>query len=155
MQYATIPEQRHRLHYSDLTGRFPFQSTKGNEYILIMKDYDSNAILAKPVKNRQAGVLKDAFIDLFQRFNRVGAALLFYILNNKCSNDLKLALSKNNLKFQLAPPHQHRRNAAERAIQTFKNHFIAGLASTDPKFPIHEWDRLIPQAEITFIKPTP
>jgi hypothetical protein len=38
---------------------------------------------------------------------------------------------------------------AERAIQTFKNHFIAILAGTDPAFPLHLWDKLIPQAETT------
>lgn len=43
----------------------------------------------------------------------------------------------------------HRRNAAERAISTFKDHFIAGLASTDKLFPIHLWDRLIPQSILT------
>ena len=43
----------------------------------------------------------------------------------------------------------HRRNVAERAIQTFKDHFIAGLASVDPQFPMHEWNRLLPQAIIT------
>ena len=51
--------------------------------------------------------------------------------------------------YQLVPPHNHRANPAERAIQTFKNHFIAGLCSCDPDFPIREWDRLLPQAEIT------
>ena len=35
-------------------------------------------------------------------------------------------------------------NAAERAIRTFKNHFIAGLASIDNQYPIREWDRLLP-----------
>jgi hypothetical protein len=43
----------------------------------------------------------------------------------------------------------HLRNAAERAIQTFKEHFVAGLSSVDPNFPLHLWDRLLPQAEIT------
>ena len=47
------------------------------------------------------------------------------------------------------PPHIHRRNSAERAIQTFKNHFIAGLASTDPNFPLSNWCHLLPQAELT------
>ena len=47
------------------------------------------------------------------------------------------------------PPHIHRRNSAKRAIQTFKNHFIAGLASTDPNFPLSNWCRLLPQAELT------
>ena len=45
------------------------------------------------------------------------------------------------------PPKIHRRNAAERAIQTFKNHFLAGIATYNPKFPINEWDRLFQQAE--------
>jgi hypothetical protein len=47
------------------------------------------------------------------------------------------------------PPHCHRRNASERAIRTFKEHFVAGLSSVDPTFPLHLWDRLLPQAEIT------
>ena len=49
-------------------------------------------------------------------------------------------------KYQLVPPHIHRRNAAERAIQTFKNHFIAGLSSVHKLFPMHLWCRLIPQS---------
>lgn len=44
------------------------------------------------------------------------------------------------------PPHNKRHNAAERAIQTFKNHFVAGLCSCYPDFPIHLWDRLLPHA---------
>ena len=55
------------------------------------------------------------------------------------------------------PPHNHRRNSADRAIQTFKNHFIAGLASTDPNFPLSNWCRLRPQAELTLnlLRPSP
>jgi hypothetical protein len=53
------------------------------------------------------------------------------------------------VEYQLVPPHCHRRNAAERAICTFKEHFVAGLASVDPNFTLHFWDRLLPQAEIT------
>jgi hypothetical protein len=51
--------------------------------------------------------------------------------------------------YQLVPPHCHRRNADERAIRTFKEHFLAGMESVDPDFPMHLWDRLLPQAEIT------
>jgi hypothetical protein len=40
----------------------------------------------------------------------------------------------------------HRRNTAKRAIRTFKNHFIAGLCSFNKDFPLHLWDRLVPQA---------
>ena len=62
---------------------------------------------------------------------------------------MKLALITEKLDYELAPPHMHRRNAAERAIRTFKNHFLAGLAACPPHFPITEWDRLIPQAQLT------
>jgi hypothetical protein len=53
------------------------------------------------------------------------------------------------MEYQLVPPHVHWANAAERAIRTFKNHFIAGLSSTDKLFPLNLWDQLLPQAEIT------
>jgi hypothetical protein len=48
-----------------------------------------------------------------------------------------------------SPHHCHRRNAAERAIRTFKENFVAGLSSADLTFPLHLCDRLLPQAEIT------
>ena len=43
----------------------------------------------------------------------------------------------------------HRCNFAERSIRTWKNHFIAGLCSTDSQFPMHLWSRLLPQATLT------
>jgi len=46
-------------------------------------------------------------------------------------------------------PHNHRVNAAERAIQTFKDAFIAVLATTDQDFPLQLWDRLAPQVQDT------
>ena len=57
--------------------------------------------------------------------------------------------NKNNVNYQLAPPHCHRTNMAERSIQTFKNHFKAGLATCDPSFPLREWDRLLEQTVLT------
>ena len=51
--------------------------------------------------------------------------------------------------IQLVEPHDHRVNAAERAIQTFKHHFIAGLATVDIDFPIQLWDEFLPQAQMT------
>jgi hypothetical protein len=53
------------------------------------------------------------------------------------------------MSYQLVPPHCHRTNAAERAIRAFKEHFKYSFATVDPDFPIHLWDRLLPQAEIT------
>jgi hypothetical protein len=47
--------------YTDQTGRFPVVSSKGNKYIMILYDYDSNAILAQPIKDRTAPELLRAF----------------------------------------------------------------------------------------------
>jgi hypothetical protein len=58
-------------------------------------------------------------------------------------------IEKKGLIYQLVPPNNHRSNKAERAIQTFKSHFVSGLCTLDDSFPMHTWDKLIPQAEKT------
>ena len=72
-----------------------------------------------------------------------------HVLDNECSKVLKEYIEEENETFQLVPPNLHRRNAAERAMQTFKNHFIAGIVSTHNDFPLHVWCRLLPQVIIT------
>jgi hypothetical protein len=42
-------------------GIFPVVSSKGNKYIMILYDYDINAILAQPIKDRTAPELLRAF----------------------------------------------------------------------------------------------
>ena len=44
------------------------------------------------------------------------------------------ALIHKKTSYQLVPPHTHRKNLAERTIQTYKNHLKPGLASLDPEF---------------------
>ncbi len=51
--------------------------------------------------------------------------------------------------FQLVPPQDHWRNIVEKAIQTFKAHFISILCGTDITFPLHLWCRLLRQSEHT------
>jgi len=70
-------------------------------------------------------------------------------LDNKASCPLQEFMATEGIDYQLVPPHLHCCNAAECAICTFKNHFIAGLCSTDKEFPIHLWDCLILQAKLT------
>ena len=51
--------------------------------------------------------------------------------------------------MQLVGPYNHRSNAAERAIQTFKNHTITGLCTCDKDFPSVLWCKVIKQAQDT------
>jgi hypothetical protein len=137
--------------YTDITGRFTTTYISGNKYILILYDYDSNSnsVLAAPRKNRgDKDMVRD--FDLFvQSLIIRGLKPSLQRLYNEASLALRNYLTKQGIDYQRAPPHVHRRNNAERAIQTFKNHFIAGLCSVDPNFPLKLWYKLLPQAEIT------
>ena len=123
--------------------------SRGNAYILVVYDYDTNSILAEPLQSRAAAVIRKGWEKLNLVLSKSGRKPELYILDNECSNELKHAMLKNNITFQRVPPYVHRRNATERAIQTFKSHFLAGLATANPTFPVHEWDRLLPQAILT------
>ena len=57
-------------------------------------------------------------------------------MDNEAFIDLKTSLHNNNIRYQLVPPHIHRRNSAERAIRTFKNQLLANLAGANPNFPV-------------------
>jgi hypothetical protein len=137
----------HTIHktYSDQTGKFIIQSSRGNNYVFILYDYDSNSILSIPLKNRQAKSIADAWKLCYIHLKNNGHAPDLHILDNECSDLLKAAFHKYNIDLQRVPPHSHRRNAAERAIQTWKNHFLSGLATCVPDYPATEWDRLMPQ----------
>ena len=88
-------------------------------------------------------------MTIYQKLKKRGHAPKTFILDNEVSDTLVNAFEQNNLVYQKVPPHNKRTNAAERAIQTWKAHFIAGLSTTDPLFPISEWDRLIYQGQVT------
>jgi hypothetical protein len=101
--------------YTDQTGRFPVVSSKGNEYIMILYDYDSNAILAQPIKDRTAPELLKAFQVMEQEMVARGLTPKLMKLDNEASKVLKAYLHQQNITFQLVPPNSHIRNSAERA----------------------------------------
>ena len=105
--------------------------------------------MVQPIKNRESESIIDAWKKCHSRLTGTGHITTRYVLDNECSTQFKDILKSNDIEIELVPPHQHRRNAAERAIRTFKNHVLAGLATCDPNFPLREWDRLTSQAELT------
>ena len=132
--------------FADLTGRFPTTSSSGMQYILI--SLQDGYIHAEAMASRHH---KD-YIQAFQRtitfFQDRGRPTHLLHLDNETSAPLTTHLRKHGIELQYVPPHQHRANRAERAIRTFKNHFIATLSTASPSFPLHLWDRLLPQTEI-------
>jgi hypothetical protein len=144
-----LAEAHNGVVYTNLTGAFPVTSLSGNKYMLILYDYDSNSILVEPMESRSNYEALRAYKVLYTELTRHGLQPQLNILDNEASKAIKPAIMKAGANYQLVEPNNHCVNAAERAIRTFKNHFIAGLCSTDPRFPITLWDKLLPQAVIT------
>jgi hypothetical protein len=125
--------------YTDQTGRFVTPSSNGNNYMMVCYDYDSNFIVAQPFRNRTAKCILDAYKVIHTRLCRGGLRPRLQRLDNECFQHLTDFLHEQDVDFQLVPPSDHRRNAAEHAIRTWQNHFIAGLCSVDKASPLHLW----------------
>jgi hypothetical protein len=125
------------------------RSSKGNSYVMVCYVYDCNYVKVIPIKSRSASEWVKAYDTIHQELTVKGFKPKLQTLDNEASAALKTFFTANDVEYQLVPPHCHRRNAAERAIQIFKEHFLAGLSSVDPTFTLHLWCRLLLQAEIT------
>jgi hypothetical protein len=121
-------------------------SSRGNLSIMVIYEYDGNTIMAEPIKNNKAAELLCSFQVMEQKLTSRRLKPKLMTLENEVSKLLKDYLDDQDINFQLVPPYCHRRNAAESAIHSFKEHLISGLCSTDKAFPMHLWHRLIPQA---------
>jgi len=82
-------------------------------------------------------------------WKNAGITPILHYLDNVVSNKLIVTIKEKKLQYQLASPHDHRLNPAERAIQTFKNHFICNLHDCDKRCPKYLWCRFIPQTVMT------
>jgi len=71
-------------------------------------------------------------------------------MDNQCMKQIKKFLTDNNCELMIVEPHNHRIvKAAKRTIQTFKDHFISALLTTDSEFPLQLWDKLTSHVETT------
>jgi hypothetical protein len=145
--YAVLVDQGQL--YTDLMGKFPVRTSKGNSYVMVCYVFDCNYVKVVTMKSRSAPEWVKAYDHIHQELTAKGFKPKLQTLDNEASTALKHFFTTNDVEYQLAPPHCPRRNAAERSIRTFKEQFVAGLSSVDPTFPLHLWDRVLPQAEIT------
>ena len=58
---ASIIEAPTGKSYGDLTGKYPTMSSSGNQYILVICDYDLNTIIGEPQKIRQKGNILNGY----------------------------------------------------------------------------------------------
>ena len=111
---------------------------------------DTNLLLAEPFYSRKDTHRLLANDKIMQQLTNNKIIVYIQILDNEASEEYNRAIkTKWNAKYQLVPPHTHWSNAAERAIRTFKSHFLSIFASVIPDLPRSLWDLLLPQTELT------
>ena len=91
----------------------------------------------------------EAYTSIYEYLTMKGFKPKLNVTDNKCSKLLKRYIQSQDVDILLVEPDNYRLNAAKRAIQTFKNHFVAGLASINPAFPMQLGCYLLCQAELT------
>ena len=112
-----------------------------------MYHYETNAIFATPIPGLDSQSILNAYKKNFEFLVSKGYHPKLNIMDNQATKAIKSYLTPQQCQLQLVEPGNHRINAAERAIQTFKNRFIGALGTTDVNFPIQLWDKLAPQVQ--------
>jgi hypothetical protein len=72
------------------------------------------------MKYRSASEWVKAYDTIHKKLTVKGFKPKLQTIDSEASAALKNFFTSNDVDYQLVPPHFHRRNAAERAIRTFK-----------------------------------
>ena len=115
-------------------GRFPVTSSRGSNYLMVLLDHHSNAILAAPIKYCRFIKLLRAYTLLHAKLSDRGLFPLLQILDDECPASLKQFMHKGSVNYQLITPHMHCTSASERTIQTYKDDLIVGLGIATRSF---------------------
>ncbi len=111
--------------------------------------YDLNAIIVRAMPSRTDAVMVMEFNEVILTLKTGGYTPNLNVMDNECSAAVEACIKSERIGIQLVPPHNHHVNAAERAVATFKEHFIVALATVDAHCPLQIWDEFLPQVELT------
>ena len=143
-QVLSVDEWRNS---SDATGKFPFSTMSGWNYILVstLKGYVHMELL----RDRSAAEYRRAYVAMYAFYELHGKTPTTQRLDNESSNDLETFLKESKVKIEYVTPGIHRQNPSERAIRHAKNCIIAMCQTADPLFPANLlFEEVVAQAEI-------
>jgi hypothetical protein len=127
----------------DAISRFPVPSSGSRYSYHLVSCYNGN-IHVETMLTRTSSAYIAAHELTFQHWSRYGFVPSIVHLDNETSHELEnFLLHDKKVAFQYFPTGTHRAIRAERCIRTWKNHFIATLATTS------KWHKLLPLAELT------
>jgi hypothetical protein len=95
MVYAVVVDQGQL--YTNLTGKFPVRSSKGNSYVMLCYIYDCNYIKVVPMKSRSASEWVKAYDSIHQELTVKGFKPKLQTLDNEASTALKNFFTVKNI----------------------------------------------------------
>ena len=79
---AIIPFNNNQKGFNYITGYFHHKYSRGSLYVMVVYDFGSTAILSRPIKNSQAGKIRDAFIKMHKILKSIVYYPKVYIMDN-------------------------------------------------------------------------
>jgi len=101
--------------FSDQMGAFPCVSSQNNKFIMVVHHVDSNSTWVEPLHDQLEGTITAAQTKILERMRRQGIVPKHQILDNQCSDRMKLAMeamvladeSTSRMTYELVPPEEH------------------------------------------------
>ncbi len=131
--FCSVCRQAHRSYVQQSCRFVPLHVPQGQCSYLIVYHYKSNAILGLPIPGFDGNTVFAAYKTQFEFLESKGYKIKLNVIDNQCTKQIKKFLTNKDCELMLVEPHNHCVNVAKRAIQTFKDHFISALATTDSK----------------------
>jgi hypothetical protein len=103
---------------------------------MVLYEIDLNVILVDGMQDKTSSEMVAAYLILVARLEEKVFEPKLHILDNAISREIKQAIKDNDMEYQLVPPHDHRQNVAENAIQVFKDRFVVVVCGADNEFPM-------------------
>jgi hypothetical protein len=100
--YAVLVDQGQL--YTDLTGKFPVRSSKGNSYVMVCYVFDYNYVKVVAMKSLSASEWVKAYDHINQELTAKGFKPKLQTLDNETSAALKNFFTTNDVEYQLRPP---------------------------------------------------
>jgi hypothetical protein len=101
-------------------GNFSFMLFDGSACFLVMYHYQAHAIMATPITGLVDVRIFNVHTLNFDNLKCKGYKPTLNIMDNQVTKYIQKFLTKEECRLQLVEPHNHRVNAAKRAIQTFR-----------------------------------
>jgi hypothetical protein len=147
--FSVLANANTRTMYTDLTSSFPVRSFKNMQYIFVAYVYDLNAIIVRAMPTHTNAAMITEFKEVITLLRTRGYPPALNIMDGECSTAVEQYICSEKIHIQLVPPQNHQANTAERAIATFKESFIATLATVNQLCPLQFWDEFLPQVQLT------